>query len=428
MKVTMRGGMNTKAVLLGVGMLLAGGMNANAERIVVGDAASLAIDQPRVNIAILDVPEGVEPDLQEHLVGPSTYNTALLDTGANGILLGSLAYIGIESNPNYEQAINPTTGEKVYYYETGVGEVAEKMDVYKEYTLAYTGWNDVQTQVIENVNIFGNSKTNLGSFSAIVGMPAMIGRHTKIDVTPLRSNGLDEIPYIESQIRDTAFGAGPKPFDIDLRLVEIPYSKKKPNGSFYHEDDAMPTYAPLPVIDHVVTRKDGEDSSNTLLLDTGAQTNIISNAMAASLDLNLDPNDPENDIVEWLDVGGIGGQVQMPLCVLDELALPTAGGDEIVWTQVMVGVLDIMNAPFDGVFGMNMLASGYTFEGILNETNTPATGIFDGFELDFSQDESLVGRMTLEMNPNYVLPVPEPATAMLIGAVMFVGLGRRRCR
>ncbi|QQE13873.1 retroviral-like aspartic protease family protein [Planctomycetota bacterium] len=414
--------------LMLAGGVLIGTSEAQASRYVLGDASSIAPDQPRVLFGLYDVPEGEEPD-DSHLVGPVLYNVGLLDTGANGILLAASAFANLDgstTNANdyspFEQAVNPTTGEPVMYDELGVAGT-EALGVLKSYTFGYNGYNDTNVHVIEDVHAFGRNNLNIGSYSAIIGMPAMMDKYTYVNMTSLRSNAfggdigdLGDYDYISSTITNTRQDVVGPEYDVNLRLVDVP-----PTGQ-RHPDDPTPTYAPLPVIDDIVTTFDDGEASGTFLLDTGAQTNIISMQMALDMGLNMDPDDENTDIQDFLTVGGIGGQAEMPLVQIDELIVPLANGDEMVWTNVVVGVLDIDGAPFDAVFGMNMLTSGYSFLDLVSGTNTPEHGFFDGFTLDFAQGDT-EGLLSLDWNDNRV--IPEPGTAALIGVGLFLAYAKR---
>ncbi|QDU34697.1 hypothetical protein KS4_27710 [Poriferisphaera corsica] len=419
-----------RAMTLSAIALLAGGYasQSQAARYVLGDAAGIAPDQPRVLFGLYDVPEGEEPD-DSHLVGPTFYNAGLLDTGANGILLGQLAFFNFSlDNPSdtgsqFVQATNPTTNQPVWYDELGVAGT-DPMKVFKSYLLHYNGYGDTNPARVHDmpdITPFGREDINLGSYAAIIGMPAMMGMHTYVNMTPLRSFQNSGTPgttfdAIHSYISPTKYQTNGPQYDIDLRLVDVPHTGQR------HPDDPTPTYAPLPVIDDIITTFEGTSTTGTFLLDTGAQTNIISMQMALDMGLNMDPDDENTDIQDYLTVGGIGGQTDMPIVLIDELTVPLADGDEMVWNNVVVGVLDIDGAPFDAVFGMNMLISGYDAADIFGGTATPETGFFDGFNLDFTTGDEQ-GILSLDWNDNRI--IPEPASAAIIGIALFVAYTRR---
>jgi hypothetical protein len=348
---------------------------------VLGDMDQIAIDQPRVAFGLADLTDPNNPAL----VGPTLQNLALLDTGANGILLGQLSYVDGE---NYQQAM--FNGQPATYDEQGVAGF-EELSVYVPYGLVVQDSDDSTGFVVaEDVIAFGDNDVVLGSFAAIVGMPAMDGRVVEMYLRPVADGGLLDPQFVESYFLDnmsqTTFDSAAS-LNVDLRMLAPVYTDLDlPN-------EMQPTFAPLPLIDDIelshvdttgATSGQTFTTSNTYLMDTGAQTTIISEAMAAALGLDLNFSVAQGgDVVDVLEVGGIGGTAFMPLVVVDELRLPTTDGVDLVFTNMLTGVLDIEGAPFDAVIGMNMLMSGYTAEvfgggGGGTLTNGTDKEVFDG--------------------------------------------------
>lgn len=326
---------------------------------VLGDMDQIAIDQPRITFGLADT--SVNPPA---LLGPTVFSSALLDTGANGVLLGQLSFINDEV---YPQAM--IEGQLATYSEQGVAGFTE-LDVFEPLGLVLQDNDDPTGFLVDDDLIaFGLDTLSLGSFSAIVGMPAMDGRVVEMYLRPVAEGGLLDPQFIESYLLDnlsqTTFDSAAS-LNVDLRMLA-------PEHTDTGLPEAMrPTFAPLPVIDNVgLTHTDTTGATagqtfttaNTYLMDTGAQTTIISEAMAAALGLDLTLSAAQGgDVVDLLEVGGVGGTVFMPLVVVDELRLPTADGVDLVFTNMLTGVLDIDGAPFDAVIGMNALMSGYTAE------------------------------------------------------------------
>ena len=86
----------------------------------------------------------------------------------------------------------------------------------------------------------------------------------------------------------------------------------------------------------------GPDLENEGILDTGATS------LKVAGDGNLD-----NEAVDSLDVGGVGGTVTIPLVNLKSLEVTAADGTVLHWSDLVVGVLDI-DPSIDGVFGMDL--------------------------------------------------------------------------
>ncbi|MEM9109303.1 MAG: PEP-CTERM sorting domain-containing protein [Planctomycetota bacterium] len=339
---------------------------ASADEVVLGPSDSLALDQPRVTFGLTD--ESTNPAT---LLGPGLFNSALLDTGANGVLLAAPSY---NQGENYGQpafafdydgdgTIEP--GEQLAQYaELGVAGTT-LLDVHDVHALRIEDSDGVERVVNNNLRAFGDPTLNIGSFGAIVGMPAMEGLAVEIDMRPNATIEAQRVVF-----HDTIAGAlieSPQTMTVGLRILEPEYT----DTTFIDagRPDLLPTFAGLPLIDNMDMRHTGGADSGgatltadnyTFLVDTGAQTDIISEQMALDLGIDFTQTLAQGgDVVDFLEVGGIGGTVAMPLVSVDAFIMPTQGGADLVWTNNLVGVLDIDGAPFDGVMGMNKLTTGY---------------------------------------------------------------------
>lgn len=326
---------------------------ASATDYLLGPMDQLAIDQPRVVFGLTDESDPNNPIL----IGPlgEAVSPALLDTGANGILLGQISFTADE---DYGQPM--FNGQPATYLEQGVAGF-ESLDVYEPHDLRLLDSNGLEFVAAEDVIAFGSDNISLGSFSAIIGMPAMDGRVVDIDMRPMLTPELFVHANFHDSIDQVAFESAAS-IHVDLRMTPP-----------VHTDTTLPeamrpTFAALPVVDNIRLDHAGGangngqtlTTSNTFLMDTGAQTMIISESMATSLGINFEEFITNNgDVVDVLEVGGIGGNTVMPMVIVEELRLPTADGIDLVYTDVLTGVLDIEGAPFDAVVGMNMLSSGY---------------------------------------------------------------------
>lgn len=343
--------------------------------LMFGRAGDLAVDQLRVTFALEDP---ANPDV---IVGPHFYDTGLLDTGANGVLLGQLAYIDentLTTNPNLYKIASTPTNPHVTYYETGVAG-AEPFDVTIPYNLYVAGDSGIPVQTT-NVNALGSSDIAL-PVGGVIGMPAMTGRVVHSDFTGLPSLN----SFIAVDINTDAPVKTPGvTYDIALHMLEPEYPGQE------EATDPKPTFHDLPLLD--LNFNNGiHSAASTLLLDTGAQNSIISRDIAIAL--GIDPDDPAH---ETLEVGGIGGSVDMPLVMLDEMILHTTAGVDLAFTDVVVGILDIEG--IDGVIGMNLQTTGY-FD-LLFDAEPGQYGAFTGMALDFRDPAQ--GIMSLDVNMDYV--------------------------
>ena len=116
------------------------------------------------------------------------------------------------------------------------------------------------------------------------------------------------------------------------------------------------------------------------MLDTGAQVSILSRATAFALGLDKNGDGSfDDDKIDELPLGGIGGEINMPLLPTDSWAVHTTEGVDLRWKDATVGVIDI-DPMISGVLGMDFLTSGwlaYLFGG------GGPTGYIDQFHLDY---------------------------------------------
>ncbi len=396
--------MRRESILLAASLSCTIGLSAD---INLGKADSIAVDQPRV-IFQFTLP-GTDIEVGDSLWG-------LLDTGANGVLLAQQAFDFFSSNPHdpYTPALN-SDGQPVVYYESGVAGF-EQMYIYEVYDLQFAGWPGApphSVNVAPNIRFMGMPHKDLG-LPAIIGMPAMAGRVVAIDPKPITYDFLSGFDFTNAEFYDSPPPSStPVSYTINLPMLPYEHAGVDPD----HPDDPRPTFADLPLID-IKTVRNGVELDQRLLLDTGAQTSIISMSTALALGIDLRPKDEGGDIEDYLAVGGIGGTVEMPMVFIDRLIVPTNEGDNLISSEVLVGVLDIIG--IDGVLGMDFLMNGYA-DHIFGGTGE--YGAFSEIILDFRNPE--MGVMRLDMNPEYV--VPEPSSLALIGVFSML-LGRRRPR
>lgn len=155
------------------------------------------------------------------------------------------------------------------------------------------------------------------------------------------------------------------------------------------------------------------------------QLSVISRSTAFALGLDRDGDGTFNqEMIGELPVGGIGGEVIMPVLEIDSLAVGTQEDVDLVWTNLTVGVLDI-DASISGIFGMELLTSGW-FQKVL--FGTGPDGYLDQVHFDFRAADQMQGTMLLDINPDLDVPastamvtfgpsaatVPEPSALVLL--------------
>jgi len=316
--------------------------------LLLGPADEIALDQPRVAIELIDPATGKS-------LGPGLANTFLLDTGANGILAVD------DSVAELMQKGYRTEGT---YFEQGVGGFTE-FDVSAPYDLRVGGSNG-QAITLEDARLLSSTTESfcplpgLCSFFGIVGMPAMDGRVTTLDLSSLAGEGgglnIDDlfngdfsVGFLDTRFTDSLPAT-------NLRRISVPVQSL----SFPREGDGpLPTWADLPQL-RVTTAHQGGKSTGNFILDTGAQLSILSSKMAFEMGLDANGNGTlDDEAVAFQDIGGVGGTVSAPVLQFEELSLPTDQGFDLKFTNLQMAVVDI-DPTIDGIFGMNMLSSGWS--------------------------------------------------------------------
>ncbi|MGH7178717.1 MAG: hypothetical protein ACREJC_15170 [Tepidisphaeraceae bacterium] len=380
----------------------------------LGIADSLAPDQPR---AVLGLEDPANPG---KIVGPNFFNTFLLDTGANGIVFADLAYF--DSGPYALE--HRTNGDVVIYDEQGVAGT-EPLEVFQPYLLNIAGDDGIVVPGTPLTRVFGRDDLNLGGLPGIAGMPVMVGRNVAMNLRPMTKPGFIETSFPESLPART-----PNTYHVSMSMLPPVFTGQQ------FPDDPLPTFAPLPLVDGVRFTHNTSDSTNDLVLDTGAQLSFVGSEIAISMGYDLDPNSPTTDLLDldgngiideddYLPVGGIGGEVLVPFIRMDRMSVPTEEGIDLVFRDIEMGVLDIPG--IGGIFSMNFLTTGY-FDLIFGGGDPEEFGAFSDIYLDFTGVARGEEQATLilEMNPLYnVVIVPEPTTPLVTVLLALTAIRRR---
>ncbi|MCR9296355.1 MAG: hypothetical protein NXI32_26900 [bacterium] len=317
----------------------------------IGPSDNVAWDQPRITLQFLteDFPAGTDPD-SSIIVGPNTFNSWLLDTGANTTLAFKTAVEDMKQfEPRYQ-----TFGQ---FEELGVGGV-ELFDVSLPYRFDFSGSTNFERNTLLDKRIISNEERDLSIFGpwGIVGMPAMTERVTTLDFTPwtdvqgfnlfMNTDFYDELPE----------PVGPRfTLEVDNRV------NFSPDGSAVPPGGPVPAWADLPFFGAELLNNESRSSGN-FLFDTGAQVSIINSRMA--FDLGLDSNGDgvlnarDANFARTETIGGIAGTTEVPVFIIDEVHLPSKQGPDLVWTDLQWIILDIVDG-IDGVFGFDNMTSGW---------------------------------------------------------------------
>lgn len=368
----------------------------------VGPSDNVAWDQPRVTVQLLteDFPDGTEPS-QNIIVGPTTFNSWLLDTGANTTLAFETAVVDMTNfDPKYM-----TDGK---FNELGVGGV-ELFDVSIPYRFDFAGSTSYERNKLLDARIISNSERDISIFGpwGIVGMPAMTERVTTLDFTPWTNVSGFDLFMLTDFANEVPPPAVPRfTIEVDNRV------NFSPEGSVV-SGPGIPMWADLPFLTGIL--KDNESrAQGNFLFDTGAQVSILSNKMA--FDLGLDSN--KDGVLNALDsnfartetIGGIAGTTDVPVFLIDQVHIPTKQGPDMVWTDMQWVILDIVEG-IDGVFGFDNLTSGW----IEAFGRDGQSGYILKSHLDFrGWDASGKGEIHLDFNPDFFTLVdPSGPTAIV---------------
>ena len=169
-----------------------------------GASDGLGIDQPRVAVEVI----ATTPGGGTRSLGPTDSNTFLLDTGSSTLLAVSAAVNELEQAGLQSEAV---------YDEQGVaGSTAT--NVSKPYRLDFAGDNG-QRYTLDSVRILSTDSLDFGGFFGIVGMPAMVGRVTNVDMRGWK-NGTSFTQ--EVSFSPSAPPAATHRYHVPLDLVDFP--------------------------------------------------------------------------------------------------------------------------------------------------------------------------------------------------------------
>lgn len=343
----------------------------------VGPSDGVAWDQPRVTVQLIDD--------ADNIIGPSTFNSWLLDTGANTILGFQTAVGDMSGPPEYQ-----TDG---HFEELGVGG-SSLYDISKSYQFDFAGESGIRN-TLPDTRIITDATRDVSIFGpyGIVGMPAMTERVTTFDFTPWTTIvGLDLFMKVDFR-NDVPAYSGPRyTIDVDNRHEYFPESSVVPIGH------SPPAWADIPYLDATLLNN-GQTSSGNFIFDSGAQVSILNRRMAFELGLDtnndgkLDSQDASYARSET--ISGIGGSTSVPVFLIDEVHVPTEEGPDLVWTDLQWLVLDI-DPGIDAVFGFDNMTSGW-IEAAMTDGQS---GYIMQSHLDFRNYETTgKGKIYLDINP-----------------------------
>lgn len=385
-----------------------------SRRVLAGGEINLGpqtdiFDQPYVEIALYDGPTLIGPTGGDEF-GIYPYNRLLLDTGANGIIAVNDVVTDMERNGF------TTEGD---YEESGVSGTSF-FNISAPYEFRYKGSDGVEhtlAQTADDVRImtnptmtFGN-RASEGGIPGIAGMPLMAGRVTTLDMRPWDViTDLFDLPPVGVTFSDSVPPDDGHRYSVvaDTRTWFDPRDGL-PEGS--PPDAPLPSWAPITFFD-VVQKYQGTAVTGGFLLDTGAQLSIMSSQIA--FDLGLDENGNGSlldEAVDVLPIIGVGGTIDIPLMLIDEISIPTEQGTLITYgggpdDYIVMAVHDI--APgIDGIFGADLLTAGLGINFESEDFEVSGKPYFTQIHMDF---RNLVaegeGRLYFDVNAIYDIETP----------------------
>lgn len=389
-----------------------------------------SMDQPRVSV-MLHRPKQAEPlfakgdaamaellGLDKAAAEKVTSFAAFLDTGASGISISTQTAdsLGIQ-----RLSIN---GKRVLFHDIGVGGT-DQFNVSEPLTISLGAYQALglsgDAASFKPIPVEWNTQVGplgggglLGMLMGginIVGMPAMAGKIVVIDARPVNSFS----DTLRVQVIDPRSDVVSLP-DTHRRVAMsyadfTSFTTVEPAGATRPVSTANPFIGRAPSLPEgtkperdITITHNGKSSRAGWLLDTGAAASMISKRQAQALGVRykLAPDGSELTELEGvpknkqftLTIGGIGGQKTAAGFYIDEMRVPTAEGDDLVYKPAPVLVLDItvehpttkQKVTLDGVFGMNFLvASAEITGGLIPDLGKMVEGPYDWIVIDHTK-------------------------------------------
>jgi autotransporter-associated beta strand protein len=381
-----------------------GGPPAVGGIIDLGAADEFVFGQPIVQVRITDGPKVFDLGF---------FNEFLLDTGASGILVASVAARELREQGFLTEST---------YWDLGIaGPQATRVS--KPYGFDFAG-SDGRPFTLPNVRI-QTIEANFGFYMGIVGMPAMLGRTVSLDLAKA-------VDFENSLRMGVAFGdqplpAGPRQYSMPLRMYEFPMTGQE------QPSDPLPVYAPLPFAE-VTLQHGGTVRGSSFLVDTGAMQTIFSSRTAFELGLDVNGNgDLWDEAFTFQEVTGVGGTTVIPILRVDALTIPTSEGVDLVFRDLAVGIIDVDDA-LDGVIGMNLLNGGWDLYAVNLFLGLPEPGLpgkFDRVDFDFRDAAAtMAGEMRVTVGEPFhrfisqgPIEIDVPAGSLTQAAAGHTGIG-----
>ena len=365
-------------------------------------ANDLALDQPRVNLQVLD---GLGSP-----IGPEWSQSWLLDSGATGVFIAGGNSLDL-SDPEIEDSFTNAYEELIIegpvsvvgsVGEKGVGGV-QQVEVTDAWTVRVdSGYGD--RPAVPGVQMLANGDADFGGFAGIAGMPFLLDRVVSLTMDHWEGGWDGSLDSFLMRTRfDTALPAASNP----RGRVSLPVAYK--SFPYAPEETVLPTAGPLPFIDGGFSHA-GNVVESDILFDTGAQLSIISSGVATGLGLGgVDAGTGEfvpSVEHDFIAISGVSGTVFAPVLQFDGLTLPGDDDRALSFNGVTAIVLDIDPA-IQAIIGSDFVTTGWVDEVFAEPGADP--GLFDAVHMAFGPDTipdgERAGSLVFDLNPAFIDPL-----------------------
>ncbi len=347
-----------------------------------------AIDLPRILFLLQRDPNGPAIEVEDNF----ELNYAFLDTGASGILLSreTAEIMGIAIEPN------------ATFVDVGVGG-EEYFDVSEALYIGTTDYDSSDSYNQNEYIVSGPWRFQVNQNNAldpydVLGIPVMAGK-----TVILKSAATNQPWFFSADIVEPNDPAIPEAdFNVALRFERYITPEDVRNIP------PLPVLAYNPVIDNIIAEHNDVNSVGSWLLDTGAMLSMMSVSQAVQLGLTDANGEPIITPDFTAALGGIGGSIEVPGFVIDNLIIPTLNGYDLIFNNAHIvvhdiGIFDLTTGEFiilDGIFGSNFFCASVNLA-TFNIAATP----FDNITID--TQSAILG---FDVSDIYYLPLSADLT------------------
>jgi hypothetical protein len=251
---------------------------------------------------------------------------------------------------------------------------------------------------IDNIRMLSASDADSAASLSRLGMPALVGRSTTIDLL----GSFDPRKSWQVVFGNQSFGDAANRYHLPIELVNVPLTGQQSPA------DPLPTSAPLPVIEAKI-RYHNRSQLGRFIVDTTKELSSISPEFALAMGFDANGNgsieDEATSNLGHLDVPMLGGNFSMPLLEGDAIKLVTSENVDLIWSGVALGVLDTPDG-IDGIIGWDLFTSGWTDR--VDQAPEADNGYIFKMHFDLNNAGAGTGQLVLDVNPDFNQVVSPP--------------------